>query len=280
MKSKLQSTTGIEERCTFCHKTPFDAFIGYGNICLFHFWHIFICSTFLYWSNNCKNRTFVLLLQYGTRMLVECLYWFFSQKKLRVKCANSWANENSMPEKLSSLFELYIKRLKVIVSECRGKMTRFGLFVLRLCTLHWQICLCLLFIQPLCYYCSIWFLFFFLPFLLICFVSVIFREKSQRVYRLGLRTTLVMVLAITCWVLDKFFCDTYLGQKFPYLHAIWHVLIFISSYTACVLFAYYAVKEEHVNHIPDLRYWPVNDFELGIPFVSIKCYYSEEKRNI
>lgn len=108
----------------------------------------------------------------------------------------------------------------------------------------------------------------------------IFREKSQRVYRLGLRTTLVMVLAITCWVLDKFFCDTYLGQKFPYLHAIWHVLIFISSYTACVLFAYYAVKEEHVNHIPDLRYWPVNDFELGIPFVSIKCYYSEEKRNI
>lgn len=107
-----------------------------------------------------------------------------------------------------------------------------------------------------------------------------FREKSQRIYRLGLRTTLVMVLAITCWVLDKFFCDTYLGQKFPYLHAIWHILIFISSYTACVLFAYYAVKEEYVNHIPDLRYWPVNEFELGIPFVSIKCYYSEEKRNI
>lgn len=110
--------------------------------------------------------------------------------------------------------------------------------------------------------------------------SAIKEEKSQRIYRLGLRTTLVMVLAITCWILDKFFCDTYLGQKFPYLHAIWHVLIFISSYTACVLFAYYAVKEEYVNHIPDLRYWPVNEFELGIPFVSIKCYYSEEKRNI
>lgn len=106
------------------------------------------------------------------------------------------------------------------------------------------------------------------------------RERSLRIYRLGLRTAVVMVLAIVCWLLDKFFCDTVLGEYFPYLHALWHVLIFISSYTACVLFAYYAVKEEYANRIPDLKYWPVNEFELGIPFVSIKCYYNDEKRNI
>lgn len=106
------------------------------------------------------------------------------------------------------------------------------------------------------------------------------RERSIRIYRLGLRSGLVMALAIVCWLLDKFFCDTALGQYFPYLHAMWHVLIFISSYTACVLFAFYAVKEEYTNRIPDLRYWPVNEFELGIPFVSIKCYYNDEKRNI
>lgn len=107
-----------------------------------------------------------------------------------------------------------------------------------------------------------------------------YRERSIRIYRLGLRSGLVMVLAIVCWLLDKFFCDTALGLYFPYLHALWHVLIFISSYTACVLFAFYAVKEEYTNRIPDLRYWPVNEFELGIPFVSIKCYYNDEKRNI
>lgn len=151
---------------------------------------------------------------------------------------------------------------------------------------QWVICYCLLLIQTVVVIIIIsypfYYSFFSFHIFLILFPDCVFhfREKSQRVYRLGMRTTLVMILAITCWILDKFFCDTYLGQKFPYLHAIWHVLIFISSYTACVLFAYYAVKEEHVNHIPDLRYWPVNDFELGIPFVSIKCYYSEEKRNI
>lgn len=106
------------------------------------------------------------------------------------------------------------------------------------------------------------------------------RERSMRIYRLGMRSALGLIMAIVCWLLDKFFCDTVLGEKFPYLHAMWHILIFISSYTACVLFAYYAVKEEYTNRIPDLRYWPVNEFELGIPFVSIKCYYNEEKRNI
>lgn len=103
-----------------------------------------------------------------------------------------------------------------------------------------------------------------------------FRERSSRIYNLGIRSALVLAAAIVCWVLDKFFCD----EKFPYLHAMWHILIFISSYTACVLFAYYAVKEEYVNRIADLRYWPVNTFELGIPFVSIKCYYTEEKAHI
>lgn len=105
-------------------------------------------------------------------------------------------------------------------------------------------------------------------------------EQSSRIYRLGVRSAVVLALAILCWILDRFFCDTVLGQYFPYLHAMWHILIFISSYTACVLFAYYAVKEEYANRIPDLRFWPVNEFEFGIPFVSIKCYYTEEKQNI
>lgn len=107
--------------------------------------------------------------------------------------------------------------------------------------------------------------------------NCIFSEQSQRIFRLGIRSALLLGLAIVCWLVDRFCCDTWWGASFPYLHAMWHVLIFISSYTACVLFAYYAAKEEHVDRVPDLRYWPVNNFELGIPFVSIKCYYTTAK---
>lgn len=105
-------------------------------------------------------------------------------------------------------------------------------------------------------------------------------EKKQRIYRLGLRTAAILFLAIVCWVLDRFFCDTWWGSSFPYLHAIWHVLIFLSSYTMCVLFAYYAVRDECTDRIPDLKYWPSDNFELGIAFVSIKCYYSDAKETI
>lgn len=104
------------------------------------------------------------------------------------------------------------------------------------------------------------------------------REKIQRIYRFGLVIEVTTILAVVCWILDKFFCDTMLGQKFPYLHAIWHVLIFISTYSAIVLVAYYAIKEDYANCTPELCYWPDNNFEIGIAFVSIK--YGEAKRNL
>lgn len=102
----------------------------------------------------------------------------------------------------------------------------------------------------------------------------------MRIYRLGIRSAALLCLAVVCWILDKFCCDTWWGSQFPYLHAFWHILIFLSSYTSCVLFAYYSVKEDYKNRIPDLRYWPVDNFELGIPFVSIKCYYTDAKEHI
>lgn len=64
------------------------------------------------------------------------------------------------------------------------------------------------------------------------------------------------------------------------MHALWHILIFIASYTACVLFAYFAVHNERPDRVAELKYWPQNNFELGIPYVSIKCYYSAIKDEI
>lgn len=102
----------------------------------------------------------------------------------------------------------------------------------------------------------------------------------MRVYRLGVRCGLVLGLALCCWITDKFYCDSWWGDNFPYLHGFWHIFIFIASYTACVLFAYFAVQEEHPNRIAELKYWPINNFEFGIPYVSIKCYYTSLKDHI
>ncbi|CAG9135662.1 hypothetical protein JYU34_003270 [Plutella xylostella] len=94
--------------------------------------------------------------------------------------------------------------------------------------------------------------------------------KCARVYRLGLRSVAVCLLAVFCWIMDRLFCDAWLSINFPYMHGVWHVLIFIASYTALVLSAYFNVLEESPQHKPQLRYWPKNDFELGIPYIAIK----------
>lgn len=96
------------------------------------------------------------------------------------------------------------------------------------------------------------------------------RVKCARVYRLGLRCVAVCFLAIFSWITDRMFCDTWLYIDFPYMHGVWHILIFIASYTALVLFAYFNVSEERPEQNPQLKYWPRNDFELGIPYITIK----------
>ena len=41
---------------------------------------------------------------------------------------------------------------------------------------------------------------------------------------------------------------------FPYLHGFWHVLIFLASYTAVVLFSYFDVKYNHHHETPEIRW--------------------------
>ena len=40
---------------------------------------------------------------------------------------------------------------------------------------------------------------------------------------------------------------------FPYLHGAWHILIFLASYTAIVLFAYFEVKNNYRTETPLLK---------------------------
>lgn len=96
------------------------------------------------------------------------------------------------------------------------------------------------------------------------------KSKDMRVYRLGRRTTIILLIAVFCWFNDRFFCGFYTSIKFPYLHGFWHILIFVSSYAICVLFAYFFVFDEKPEVGPVLKYWPKNDFELGVPYIKIK----------
>lgn len=103
------------------------------------------------------------------------------------------------------------------------------------------------------------------------------RVKCARVYRLGLRCAAVSLLAMFCWIMDRMFCDAWLSIDFPYMHGVWHILIFIASYTALVLFAYFNVTEERPEQKPQLKYWPVNEFELGVPYITIKHPYKNDR---
>lgn len=98
-----------------------------------------------------------------------------------------------------------------------------------------------------------------------------------RIYNLGIRAAFVFFLAVFCWVNDRIFCDFYSSIKFTYLHAIWHILVFISSYSMCVLFAFFYVHDEHPHQNAELSYWPKDQFELGIPYISIRSKTLKEK---
>jgi alkaline ceramidase len=92
-------------------------------------------------------------------------------------------------------------------------------------------------------------------------------ESDARVVSLGKRSLLLWSLAIFCWVNDRMFCEFWSGIGFPYLHGFWHILIFLASYTAIVLFAYFEVKNHIPGESPILRYYPVDEWQFGIPYV-------------
>lgn len=114
----------------------------------------------------------------------------------------------------------------------------------------------------------------------ICILFYSSRVKDQRVYRLGLRSTAVWAIAVFCWVNDRLFCDIWSAISFPYLHGFWHVFIFIAAYTLLVVYAYLYVESELPQRQPLLKYWPVNEFEFGIPFISIRNPGKEFKNAI
>ena len=102
-------------------------------------------------------------------------------------------------------------------------------------------------------------------------------EEDERVKFLGKRCLFIWTAGVLCWVGDKLFCEMWSNLGFPYLHGFWHILVFLASYTAVVLFAYYDVKKNHPLDHALIRYWPLDTFEFGIPYVQLKYYNIKSK---
>ncbi len=105
---------------------------------------------------------------------------------------------------------------------------------------------------------------------------ICYRCTSSRVFNLGIRCAVVWALAILSWLSDRLFCTAWKAIGFPYLHCAWHIFIFLASYQACVLFAYFDAETEVPEQMPVLEYWPKNTWTFwGIPYVRLK--YSGSK---
>jgi len=94
------------------------------------------------------------------------------------------------------------------------------------------------------------------------------RHKDAKIYELGRRTIFILVCAIAVWINDRIFCDFYISVHVTYLHALWHVLIFLSSYRLVVVLAYVYVETEKPQISFKLSYWPRNEWNFfGIAYI-------------
>jgi alkaline ceramidase len=100
------------------------------------------------------------------------------------------------------------------------------------------------------------------------------RTRNWTVIRLLAASVCWWILAITCWINDKFFCliwKSITSIPYPQFHSWWHVFIVLASYTAIVVVAYFRALEECAERRPRIRYWPDTRWawELGVPYVRI-----------
>ncbi|XP_077988885.1 alkaline ceramidase 2-like [Glandiceps talaboti] len=110
----------------------------------------------------------------------------------------------------------------------------------------------------------------------VLFIIELKRSVCPRVHKLGLLCAIYTMMAVTVWVSDKINCELWTFLRFPYLHSLWHILIFEGAYLGCVLIAYLDAHSEVPEQAPTLKYWPTDSWELvGIPYVSLKCVGSK-----
>uniref|UniRef100_A0A673A5H0 Alkaline ceramidase n=1 Tax=Sphaeramia orbicularis TaxID=375764 RepID=A0A673A5H0_9TELE len=88
--------------------------------------------------------------------------------------------------------------------------------------------------------------------------------------RLAKLSVALWVLAISCWISDRFGCSFWQRLNFCYLHSIWHILIVIAVAYGTTLIAYLDANYEIPYSLPGLQFWPCDKWAVGLPHISVK----------
>jgi alkaline ceramidase len=88
---------------------------------------------------------------------------------------------------------------------------------------------------------------------------------------LGHRCLTTWGVAVAIWLSDRVMCSLWLAVGFPYLHSLWHVLVFHSSYQACVLFAFFDTRAQYPELAPRVSFWPgAGNTWCGLPVLHLR----------
>ncbi|XP_062280723.1 alkaline ceramidase 1 [Scomber scombrus] len=101
---------------------------------------------------------------------------------------------------------------------------------------------------------------------------------DQKVLRLAKLSVALWVLAISCWISDRFGCSFWQRLNFCYLHGIWHILIVIAVAYGSTLIAYLDANYEIPYSLPGLQYWPCDKWAVGLPHIVLKGTTKTQKR--
>uniref|UniRef100_A0A8C3XUL0 Alkaline ceramidase n=1 Tax=Chelydra serpentina TaxID=8475 RepID=A0A8C3XUL0_CHESE len=97
--------------------------------------------------------------------------------------------------------------------------------------------------------------------------------SNPRVHRIAAFMVMWWVLAISCWLGDKWFCGFWQRINFCYLHSFWHVLISIALLYCCPLFIYFDSRYEIPSFEPELEYWPSDSWPIALPYLALRTPY-------
>ncbi|CAL8396176.1 unnamed protein product [Boreogadus saida] len=93
---------------------------------------------------------------------------------------------------------------------------------------------------------------------------------DPKALRLARRMAALWVLAIACWISDRFGCAFWQELNFCYLHGIWHILIVMAVAYGTTLIAFLDASYEIPYSLPGIQYWPCDQWEVGLPHIVLK----------
>ncbi|XP_075719391.1 alkaline ceramidase 1 [Rhinoderma darwinii] len=96
------------------------------------------------------------------------------------------------------------------------------------------------------------------------------RKCSDRdIINLTLVSICLWLVAISCWLSDRLFCNFWKRVNFCYLHSFWHIFICLAVAYINTVFAYFDAQYEIPECTLQLQYWPFKSKRIGLPYLAI-----------